>query len=147
MDAKDGIWNYELAFPSDMDKAHTLIDKVMRQLDGTDWTGKEQFAINLALEEGLVNAVQHGNHSNPAKMVHFSCRLTNDCFYCRIEDEGEGFDPEKVPDPTDEDHIMIASGRGVLLIRNFVNRAQWNERGTMWGKLTNQERNLIIGSA
>ncbi len=131
MDVKDGVWNYEQVFPSDMDTAHTLIDKVVQQLDGTDWTGKERFAINLALEEGLVNAVRHGNQSDLGKMVHFSCELTNDRFTCRIEDEGDGFDPEEVPDPTYEEHILIASGRGVLLIRNFVDDAQWNERGNV----------------
>lgn len=131
MDAKNGSWTLEHAFPSSMDEAHALIDTVMRQLEETGWSGKECFAINLALEEALVNAVQHGNKSDPAKTVHVSCRLTDDRFYCRVEDEGEGFNPDDVPDPTDEDHIMIASGRGVLLIRNFVSRVKWNERGNV----------------
>ena len=114
-----------------MDDAHALIDQVMDQLNGKKWGGKELFAINLALEEALVNAVQHGNRSDPDKVVRFRCRLSDDNVYFRIEDEGEGFDPEEVPDPTDAEHIMVASGRGVLLIRSFVSRIKWNDRGNV----------------
>lgn len=124
-------WIKECSFPSDMSRAHALIDEIMQQVQSMGWNNKEQFAINMALEEGLVNAVQHGNHSDPAKQVHFVCRLADNHLYVRIEDEGEGFDPNAVPDPTDEDHIMVASGRGVLLIRNFVSRANWNDRGNV----------------
>ncbi len=129
MDSKDGTWSLKLNFSSDMDKAHGLIDEVSKQFDGTDWNQKEQFAINLALEEALVNAIKHGNKSNPEKMVYFSCELSNDAFQCCIEDEGAGFDVKNLPDPRDEDHLMIASGRGVFLIRQFMNTAEWNERG------------------
>lgn len=114
-----------------MSEAHALIDEVMEHLNGKAWDGKELFAINLALEEALVNAVQHGNQSDPDKVVRFRCELGNDRVYFRIEDEGEGFDPNEVPDPTDAEHIMVASGRGVLLIRSFVSRAKWNERGNV----------------
>ncbi len=114
-----------------METAHQLIDQVMSELGSSEWSMKEQFSINLALEEALVNAVQHGNKSDPSKTVRFSCRLTNSLATFRIEDEGEGFDPNDVPDPTDEEHIMIASGRGVLLIRNLVSRVQWNDRGNV----------------
>lgn len=124
-------WSKECSFSSCMEQAHALIDETMQQVQSLDWSPKEQFAINMALEEALVNAVQHGNHSDPSKQVHFVCCLNNDHLYVRIEDEGEGFDPSDVPDPTDEDHIMVASGRGVLLIRSFVSRATWNDKGNI----------------
>lgn len=114
-----------------MGQAHALIDEIMQQVQTLDWSTKEQFAINMALEEALVNAVQHGNHSDPSKMVHFTCQLNNDRLYVQVEDEGDGFDPNDVPDPTDEDHLMVASGRGVLLIRSFVSRATWNDKGNI----------------
>lgn len=129
--ASQWSWSKEGTIASDMHQAHVLIDQVMEQLRSTDWSGKEQFAINLALEEALVNAIQHGNHSDPSKIVRYVCRLTNDHVFFRIEDEGEGFDPDAVPDPTDEEHIMVASGRGVLLIKSFVSRVRWNDRGNI----------------
>jgi serine/threonine-protein kinase RsbW len=114
-----------------MDTAHSLIDEVTSQLEDAGWKVKETFAANMALEESLVNAVQHGNQSDPTKKVHFVFRLSSKSLYARIEDEGEGFDPEAVPDPTDEDNLMTASGRGVLLIRNFVSRSKWNDKGNV----------------
>lgn len=114
-----------------MDTAHSLIDKVMNELERSEWSTKEQFAIQLALEEALVNAVQHGNESNPNKNVRFTCQLSNSLAKFRIEDEGDGFDPNAIPDPTDPEHIMIASGRGVLLIKGFVSRVQWNDKGNI----------------
>lgn len=131
MNSQAWNWSKECTIASCMDDAHALIDQVMDQLNGKKWGGKELFAINLALEEALVNAVQHGNRSDPDKVVRFRCRLSDDNVYFRIEDEGEGFDPEEVPDPTDAEHIMVASGRGVLLIRSFVSRIKWNDRGNV----------------
>ena len=131
MAAVEWGWSHDCSFSSNMENAHSLIDTVMSALQGSEWSSKEQFAINLALEEALVNAVQHGNKSDPKKNVHFSCRLTNMLAKFRVEDEGDGFDPNAVPDPTDDEHILIASGRGVLLIKGFVSRVWWNAKGNV----------------
>ena len=131
MSTTEWEWSHECSFPSSEEAAHTLIDIVIGELQRSEWSSKEQFAINLALEEALINAVQHGNNSDPSKNVHFSCCLTNSLAQFRIEDEGEGFDPNAVPDPTDEEHIEIASGRGVLLIKGFVSRVWWNDKGNV----------------
>ncbi|MDR0336690.1 MAG: ATP-binding protein [Planctomycetaceae bacterium] len=133
MDSDAQVWNWskDCSFPSNMNIAHDLIDQVMEQIKLSQWNNKEKFAVNMALEEALVNAIQHGNGSDPTKQVHFSCRLNGQRIYVRVEDEGSGFNPNEVPDPTDPEHIMIASGRGVLLIKSFVSRIQWNEKGNV----------------
>jgi serine/threonine-protein kinase RsbW len=124
-------WSNSCSFASDMATAHKLIDQAMEQLETTEWSSKEKFAINMALEEALVNAVQHGNDSDSNKKVHFVCSLNGDLIYVRIEDEGPGFDPEAIPDPTDAEHILDNHGRGVLLIKNFVTRVRWNDKGNV----------------
>jgi len=129
MTATEWEWSHKCSFPNSMGNAHALIDVVMGKFQGSEWSSKEQFAINLALEEALINAVQHGNNSDPSKSVHFSCHLTNYHAKFRVEDEGDGFDPNAVPDPTDEEHIEIASGRGVLLIKSFMSCVCWNDKG------------------
>lgn len=133
MDSDTQLWSWSKddSFPSDMNMAHDLIEEVMKQIRLGGWSNKDEFAINMALEEALINAIQHGNGSDPEKQVHFSCRLNDQRIYVRIEDEGSGFDPNAIPDPTDPEHIMIASGRGVLLIKSFVSRVQWNECGNV----------------
>jgi serine/threonine-protein kinase RsbW len=124
-------WSVEGSFPSDMKWAHDLIEQVMEQIRSNSWSNRDEFAVNMALEESLVNAVQHGNNSDPKKNVHFNCRLNSCLFYARIEDEGEGFDLDAIPDPTDPEHITIASGRGVLLIKSFVTNVRWNKKGNV----------------
>jgi serine/threonine-protein kinase RsbW len=114
-----------------MDTVHTLIDEIMGRVSEAEWDTKDYFAVNLSLEEGLVNAVKHGNGEDPSKTVRFLCRLSNSKIYVRIEDEGNGFSPNDLPDPTDPENIFTASGRGCYLIKNFSTRVQWNEKGNV----------------
>ncbi len=124
-------WSKECTIRSTLDEAHSLITEVMGKLDGSAWNTKDQFAINLSLEEALVNAVNHGNRADPSKKVMFACRLDDDRIFFRIEDEGDGFNPDALPDPTDPEHIMIASGRGVFLIRSYATNVKWNAKGNV----------------
>ena len=129
MASNETNWNGRLSFPSNMTRAHELIEQMLVEVDRHAWPDKERFAVQLALEEAFVNAVNHGNKTDPAKQVHFSWLIERNLIRFQVEDEGEGFDPDSVPDPTDEEHIMVASGRGVLLIRGFMDRVDFNEKG------------------
>jgi serine/threonine-protein kinase RsbW len=95
------------------------------------WSDRELFAIQLSLEEGLINAITHGNKGNPDKKVHFLCTLSDDVARFRIEDEGDGFDYNAIPDPTNIDNLENASGRGVLLVRSFMTNVSFNETGNV----------------
>ena len=93
------------------------------------WVDHDIFSIHLALEEALVNAIKHGNGLDLAKQVRVRCRMSDDLVQIEIADEGEGFDPTRVPDPTDEHHRECPNGRGVMLMRSFMDRVEYNERG------------------
>ncbi|HID75882.1 MAG TPA: ATP-binding protein, partial [Planctomycetaceae bacterium] len=58
------------------------------------------------------------------------CRISDDKVRVEIADEGEGFDPEAIPDPTDDEYLDMPSGRGVMLMRNFMTRVEYLEGGT-----------------
>jgi serine/threonine-protein kinase RsbW len=131
LDSQSWTWSTEVTIPSDMTQTHALIEQVMERVRADGWSNRDEFAVNMALEEALINAVRHGNHSDLSKKVQLLCCLNNQRIYVRIEDEGEGFNPDSIPDPTDEEHIMIASGRGVLLIKSFMTKVQWNEKGNV----------------
>ncbi|MDR3110471.1 MAG: ATP-binding protein [Planctomycetaceae bacterium] len=124
-------WACELTFPSNMERAHSLIDEIMSELRRMPWSDRELFAIQLSLEEGLINAITHGNKGNPEKKVRFSYTLSDEVTRFRIEDEGDGFDVNAVPDPTSIDNIENASGRGVLLVRSFMTNVTFNETGNV----------------
>jgi serine/threonine-protein kinase RsbW len=76
--------------------------------------------IGMAVRESMVNAVVHGNRYNANKKVRFSVTHTPDRFTIRISDEGEGFDPESLPDPLAPENLLRTSGRGIFLIRSFM---------------------------
>ena len=125
------IWTKEYTFPSDMGTAHSLIEDVMGLVRTDGWNDKDLFAIELVLEEVLTNAVKHGNHSDPSKSVRFDCKLSRNKFYARVEDEGSGFDPHALADPREPANQMVASGRGILLVKHFVTNIEWNDRGNI----------------
>ena len=76
-----------------------------------------------------MNAIKHGNGLDCDKKVHVEIKVTGDEFYSRITDDGEGFDPGDVPDPTADENLEKTSGRGVMLIKNFVDKVAYNEKG------------------
>jgi CheY-like chemotaxis protein len=110
--------------------------------------------IGMAVREAVRNAMHHGNlevdsalrressHSYDAKVlerlhdpdfrarrVSVTATFKSDSFRCTIEDQGTGFDPALVPDPTDAENLMRTSGRGLYLIRTFMDEVTWNEVG------------------
>lgn len=89
-----------------------------------------QFAVRLALEEALVNAFRHGHKSLPAETpVRFEFSVTPAHVNISIEDKGPGFDPEKVKDPTLEENLELPTGRGLLLMRAYMSRVEYNAKG------------------
>jgi len=80
----------------------------------------ELFAIRLAIEEAVANGINHGNRRDPGKLVRVTCSVDADRVFIAVEDEGEGFDPGAVPDPTDEANIEIPSGRGLMLMGAYM---------------------------
>lgn len=80
--------------------------------------------IGMAVRESMVNAVVHGNRYNANKKVRFSVSKNAQGLTVRIADEGEGFDVENLPDPLAEENLFRASGRGIFLIRSFMDEFQ-----------------------
>lgn len=80
--------------------------------------------IGMAVRESMVNAVVHGNRYNANKKVRFSVSKNSESLTVRIADEGEGFDFENLPDPCAGENLLRSSGRGIFLIRSFMDEFQ-----------------------
>jgi serine/threonine-protein kinase RsbW len=87
------------------------------------------FAVRLAIEEAVVNAFRHGNLSDPKKVVFFRATIDDARAEFEVEDQGPGFDPRLIPDPTDEDNLEIPSGRGVMLIKAYMTEVEYVKPG------------------
>ena len=78
------------------------------------------FAVRLAMEEAIANGFRHGNEGDPRKTVKITHAISPSDLQVSIEDEGSGFDPEAVPDPTEDENLEIPSGRGLMLMRAYM---------------------------
>lgn len=89
--------------------------------------------IGTAVREAVANAIKHGNQSDASKQVRVDFGLEGDEVVIEIQDEGVGFDPNQVPNPLAPENLLKPNGRGILLIREFMDRVEYvfqNERGT-----------------
>ena len=89
--------------------------------------------LGLAIREAVANGVRHGNRQEPAKKVELNCDLKQDVMELRITDEGSGFDVDAIPDPLASDNLFNPSGRGILLMRAFMDEVDFefdNNGGT-----------------
>lgn len=82
--------------------------------------------LSLAISEALSNAMVHGNKLDPNKDVTVSIRISSDELMLGIKDQGEGFDPKSVPDPTIPENILKDSGRGIHIMRSFIDKVFYN---------------------
>ncbi len=122
-------WTLDRRFPSEHERACKFTDQVLKQLQIEGWSDSDRFAVHMGLEEGLMNAIKHGNQSDPRKSVELQVILSDTEVYIRITDEGCGFIATEVPDPTSLENRRKESGRGVALIRGFMDQVEYNERG------------------
>ena len=120
-----------------------VIGDVLQQLETAGFSDRERFAVRLALEEAVMNAIRHGHHYDRSKHVHLRYHVTQECLLAEVEDEGPGFNPAAVPDPREPENLECESGRGLLLMRNYMTwgalQRAWDMRHHVqesWGGVT-----------
>ena len=86
------------------------------------------FGIEMAVREAITNAMVHGNKEDETKTIEVTFNCLEHALEIEVKDEGEGFDPAGVPDPTDPANILKTSGRGIFLMRSFMDDVEWSMR-------------------
>ncbi len=89
----------------------------------------ELFNIKLSLGEALANAMKHGNRFDPDKFVDIEIKSEADRLIMKVHDQGQGFDPKEIPDPTSSDALIRNSGRGIFLIRKLMDQVSFFDCG------------------
>jgi serine/threonine-protein kinase RsbW len=87
----------------------------------------ECFHVSMAAREAAVNAVLHGNQYSPAKQVDASFENTGAALVITISDQGPGLDPATIPDPLAPENLLRGSGRGIFLMRSFMNEVNFRQ--------------------
>jgi len=122
-------WTLDRRIPSDTSMGSEIIDEVMEALAKHEWGPHDAFGIHLSLEEAIVNAIKHGNRFDEQKEVHVQIKLSPERLLMRVEDQGDGFNPDDVPDPTEDSRLEQPCGRGVMLMRHYMSDVQFSKRG------------------
>jgi serine/threonine-protein kinase RsbW len=125
----DWITTLSRRIPSHPELACELIRGFISQLEAAGWNEADIFAVHMALEESIMNAIKHGNKSDPAKSVEVLAKFSEGRFEAVIVDQGEGFALEDVPDPTLDENLELSSGRGVKLIQTFMDEVEYLDGG------------------
>lgn len=115
--------------PSDTSKGLEIQERIVTLMEKFEYSMRDIFAMRLALEEAVTNAIRHGNKSDPDKKVTIEAEVGAERMHVEVEDEGEGFEPGDVPDPTADDYIDRPNGRGLLLMKAYLNRFEYTNSG------------------
>lgn len=123
---------YHLEIESDPNNLITVEEFV--NYFGMDLNLSEEKIAHLLLTvtEATTNAIIHGNKSNPNKLVVIDAWVENSTLYISVKDSGKGFDPSALPDPTETDNLLKDSGRGVYLMKVYMDEIKFNvtDQGT-----------------
>ena len=92
--------------------------------------GEDEYWLVTALREALANAVRHGNQQDPGRWVRIALTIEDCTVTIRVEDDGKGFDPKSIPDPTDPENLLRPNGRGIFYMRQFMNRVDFSRSPT-----------------
>lgn len=119
----------------------TLVDSVelaealtLRVAESAGFDDDDCHKIGMSVREGMINAYSYGNKKQREKHIHFTIELTGDKMVIGVLDEGPGFRLEDVPDPLAEENLLKTSGRGIFLMRSFMDGFEVL-RGTTGGAL------------
>lgn len=123
--------HFEVRIPSDTAEGLAVQERIIARMEELGFSPRDCFGMRLSLEEALVNAIKHGNGLDPDKRVRVCCDLSEEAVRVEIEDEGPGFNPEEIPDPTEEEFLERPGGRGIMLMRHYMSYVAYNERGNM----------------
>ncbi|MDM4018560.1 ATP-binding protein [Roseiconus lacunae] len=129
MSSDHAAWTLRREIPSDTTIGSELVDELLAAMTEREWPSADLFRTQLAYQEAIVNAIRHGNHSDPDKTVTVEMSCDDQRATITITDQGDGFDPNDVPDPRSDELLEVPGGRGVLLINEIMNEVAYNDRG------------------
>ncbi|MBA2527721.1 MAG: ATP-binding protein [Pyrinomonadaceae bacterium] len=116
----------ELTLPSRVEAIDEAATAVAGIVTRSGISEDDAFGIDMAVREALANAVIHGNKLDETKLVEINVKSSPDSLEISVRDQGQGFDPDTISDPTKEENILKSSGRGIFFIRNFFDEVDWS---------------------
>jgi serine/threonine-protein kinase RsbW len=122
-------WTKKRSVPSKSEAGQIVVEEILQVLEDLKWPRHQVFGVHLAIGEAITNAIKHGNKSDSQKQVHIQSKISKNLLQIQIKDEGPGFDPATLPDPTAPENLEATTGRGIMVMRNYMNRVEYAESG------------------
>lgn len=114
--------------------------RILAELARHGYESDTAFAVKLAYEEAVTNAVKHGNCNDHSKNVHVRYYVDPERVVIAVRDEGCGFCPEDIPDPTADENLERPCGRGIMLIGAYMTKVRYSAAGNEVWMLKLNER-------
>ena len=116
--------------PNDVHCIEEAVEFVVSRCSTCEEVGRKlRLNFRVGLCEALSNAMIYGNGRDPSKRVRLEVRLASDCLTAQVTDQGRGFDPDRVPDPTTPMNLLREHGRGLYLMRQLMDEVHFNDQG------------------
>lgn len=129
-DGPDRICESDVRIQNDRDLVIALWERLEEAIDAHDYPEASRFALRLAYEEAVSNAFRHGHAGLPPETpVSVSFCVAPDTVEISVEDQGPGFDPGAIPDPTLDENIVNPGGRGIMLIKAYMSEVSFDRGG------------------
>lgn len=118
----------EFSLPSRIDTVAQAANAVADFVSRSGMSEEAAYGIDMAVREAVTNAVVHGNGQDEQKAVELTLKSSPEAVEITVHDQGQGFNPEEVPDPTEDQNILKTSGRGIFFMRTFMDEVTWSIR-------------------
>ena len=115
----------EIKLPSRLESIEQAANEAEKFASSVGFSEMELYPIDMAVRESVANAVKHGNLLDETKFVEIAFSNSDSEFEISVRDFGKGFAPEEIPDPTNPENLLKASGRGILFIKTFMDEVEW----------------------
>ena len=133
-----------LVIPSDLNAAWNAQQTIMEEVKSRGYSDNAVFAIRLALDEALNNAISHGNKKDKSKKVTIEYQIGEAAVTISVTDEGPGFNPVNVPDPTLDEFLERPHGRGIMLMRAYMTDVRFGRDGKSVTLIKNRNCSLPV---
>jgi len=110
----------EVTLDTHVESVNLAEEMCVRVAEAVGFNEDECYRIGMSVREGVINAFHYGNQEKPEKKIHLAVDITSEKMIIHVLDEGKGFDLSKVPDPLAQENLLSTSGRGIFLMRAFM---------------------------
>jgi serine/threonine-protein kinase RsbW len=137
----------EVTLDTHVESVNLAEEMCIRVAEAAGFNEDECYRIGMSVREGVINAFHYGNQEKPEKKIHLGVDLTDEKMVIHVTDEGKGFRLMDVPDPLAEENLLSTSGRGIFLMKAFMDEFDVVPGKTGGAELVMSKRLPLPGSA